>query len=188
MKTSHTLALAAAAGVCGLILSRIARTKYSLDFYGKSVVISVSETRASRPVTGGPTTSSSSSSQFSVYISEAGRPFVRSDRTLTSRRGTEQKAIDSAPGSKIGVSVSSGVQFSGNSMIVTMRMVSGARRITVTFDGGFSSCSATVLNAREGDKPMVIKNRYTGIDREVTSIQSSVTGCSIKAGNVFAGS
>src|SRR5262249_3276114 len=64
---------------------------------------------------------------------------------------------------------------------------SGARRITVTFDGGFTSCSATVLNAREGDKPMVIKNRYTGVDREVTSIQSSVTGCSIKAGNVFAG-
>jgi hypothetical protein len=169
-----------------LMLSTVAGAAPA-QLYGKSVVISVSETRASRPVTGGPTTSSSSSSQFSVYISEAGRPFVRSDRTLTSRRGTEQKAIDSAPGSKIGVSVSSGVEFSGNSMVLTMRMVSGARRITVTFDGGFSSCSATVLNAREGDKPMVIKNRYTGVDREVTSIQSSVTGCSIKAGNVFAG-
>ena len=157
------------------------------QLYGKSVVVSISETRASRPVTGGPTTSSSASSQFSVYISEAGRPFVRSDRMSSTRRGTEQKAIDSAPGSKIGVSESSGVQFSGNSMILTMRMISGARRITVTFDGGFTSCSATVLNAREGDKPMVIKNRYTGVDREVTSIQSSVTGCSIKAGNVFAG-
>ena len=172
--------------LCGLALPATAAAAPA-QLYGKSVVISVSETRASRPVTGGPTTSSSASSQFSVYISEAGRSFVRSDRTLTSRRGTEQKAIDSAPGSKIGVSVSSGVQFSGNSMVLTMRMTSGARRITVTFDGGFSSCSATVLNAREGDKPMVIKNRYTGEEREVTSIQSSVTGCSIKAGNVFAG-
>jgi hypothetical protein len=112
---------------------------------------------------------------------------VRSDRTNTTRRGTEQKAIDSAPGSKIGVSVSSGVQFSGNTMILTMRMISGARRITVTFDGGYTSCSATVLNAREGGKPMVIKNRYTGVDREVTDIQASVTGCSVKTGNVFAG-
>ena len=175
-------------GLSALPMSGIADAAPA-QLYGKSVVVSITETRASRPVTGGPTTSSSASSQFSVYISEAGRPFVRSDRTLsTGRRGTEQKAIDSAPGSKIGVSVSSGVQFSGNSMILTMRMVSGARRITVTFDGGFTSCSATVLNAREGDKPMVIKNRYTGVDREVTSIQSSVTGCSIKAGNVFAGS
>jgi NAD(P)-dependent dehydrogenase (short-subunit alcohol dehydrogenase family) len=39
MKTSHVLGLAAAAGACGLVLSRIAGTKYGLDFYGKSVVI-----------------------------------------------------------------------------------------------------------------------------------------------------
>jgi hypothetical protein len=173
--------------LCGLTLPAVAEAAPS-QLYGKSVVVSISETRASRPVTGGPVTSSSSSAQFSVYVSEAGRSFVRSDRTLTTgRRGTEQKAIDSAPGSKIGVSVSSGVQFSGNTMILTMRMISGARRITVTFDGGFTSCSATVLNAREGGKPMVIKNRFTGVEREVTDIQASVTGCSVKTGNVFAG-
>jgi len=39
MKTSQALGLVAAAGACGLILSRIARTKYGVDFYGKSVVI-----------------------------------------------------------------------------------------------------------------------------------------------------
>jgi len=39
MKTSQVLGLAAAAGACGLVLSRLARTKYGIDFYGKSVVI-----------------------------------------------------------------------------------------------------------------------------------------------------
>jgi hypothetical protein len=156
--------------------------------YGKSVVVSFSESRVSRPVSGGPESTSQASGQFSVYISTAGRPFVRSNRTLTTgRRGAESKAIDTGPGGgPIGVSVASGIQFSGNSMTITNQMGSGARRITVTFDGG-SSCSATVLNAREGGKNMVIKSRYTGQNREVLSSQFSVTGCSVRDGNVFGG-
>jgi NAD(P)-dependent dehydrogenase (short-subunit alcohol dehydrogenase family) len=39
MKSSHALGLVAAAGACGLVLNRIARTKYAFDFYSKSVVI-----------------------------------------------------------------------------------------------------------------------------------------------------
>jgi hypothetical protein len=124
--------------------------------------------------------------QFSVYISSAGRPFVRSARTLSTRaRGTEGKDIDAAPGSKIGVSTASNVSFSGNSMIVTMAMTSGARRITINVQG--SSCNATVVNAREGGQNMVIRNRYTGVQREVISSQITVNGCSIRDGNVFGG-
>jgi len=39
MKTTHALGIAAAAGACGLVLSRLTRTVNALDFYGKSVVI-----------------------------------------------------------------------------------------------------------------------------------------------------
>jgi hypothetical protein len=151
------------------------------------VVISMSETRASRPVSGGPTTNSSASMQFSVYISTTGRPFVRSKRALTTgRRGTETKNIDTAPGGNIGVSTASNVSFSGNSMVAIMAMTSGARRITVNFDGG-SSCSATVQNAKEGGKNMVIRSRYTGVQREVISSQITVNSCSVRSGNVFGG-
>jgi hypothetical protein len=154
---------------------------------GKSVIISYSEMRLSRPVGGGPESTSTATGQFSFYISTAGRPFVRADRTLTTRRrGVESKAIDTGPGGgPIGMAVASGVQFSGNSMIVTNQMKSGARRITVSFDG--SGCSATVVNAREGGKSMVIKSRYTGKNREVLSSNFSVTGCSVRDGNVFGG-
>src|SRR5262249_57635823 len=84
-------------GLSALPMSGIADAAPA-QLYGKSVVVSVSETRASRPVTGGPVTSSSASSQFSVYISEAGRPFVPSDPTLTTGpRDTEHKPLDTPP-------------------------------------------------------------------------------------------
>jgi hypothetical protein len=172
-----------------LTLPQVAEAAPPAQLHGKSVVISMSEVRVSRPVGGGQTSSSTAQMQFSVYVSDAGRPFVRSHRTLTTgKRGTESKDIDTAPGGgSIGVSTASGVQFSGNAMTVTMAMNSGARRITVSFDGAFSSCSASVINAKEGGRSMVIRSRYTGQNREVLSTNMSVNGCSIRSGNVFAG-
>src|SRR5262249_31121854 len=128
---------------------------------------------------------SNASGSFSVYISSTGRPFVRSSRTLVrGKGGAESKDIDTGPGGgAIGVAVASGIQFSGNTMTITNQMGSGARRITVSFDG--SGCSATVINAREGGKSMVIRSRYTGQNREVLSSNFSVTGCSVRDGNVF---
>jgi hypothetical protein len=158
------------------------------QLYGKSVIITMSESRTSRPVGGGPATDATASSKMSVYISEAGRTFVRSDRTLYrgGRRGAESKAIDTGPGGgAVGVAVAGNVQFSGNTMTVNMQMASGARRVTATFDSSFSGCTGSVINGREGGKAMVIKNRYTGENREVLAIQSSVSGCSVQAGNVF---
>jgi len=154
------------------------------QLYGKTIVISTSESRTSRPVGGGPTVDNTASNTLSVYVSSAGRTFVRSARTLD-RRGS--KAMDAGPeGGNIGVSVASNVQFSGNTMTVNMQMASGARRITATFDGSFSSCNGSVINGREGGKPMIIRSRYTGENREVLSIHSSVTGCSVQSGNAFA--
>jgi hypothetical protein len=156
------------------------------QLYGKSVIITTSESRTSRPVGGGPTVDNTASNKLSVYVSEAGRAFVRSDRTLNRGHGSESKAIDTGPGGgAVGVAVAGNVQFSGNTMIVNMQMASGARRITATFDSSFSGCTGSIINGREGGKSMVIRSRYTGENREVLAIQSSVTGCSVQAGNVF---
>ena len=76
------------------------------QLYGKTVVISTSETRTSRPVGGGATKDATASNTLSVYISSNGRAFVRSDRTLNNRRGSQSKAMDTGPeGGAIGVSV-----------------------------------------------------------------------------------
>ena len=169
-----------------VVVPVVAKAAVPQQLYGKSIVITTSESRTSRPVGGGPSVDATASSKLSVYVSSAGRPFVRSDRTLNNRRGSERKAIDTGPGGgSIGVAVAGNVQFSGNTMVVNMQMASGARRITATFDSSFSGCTGSVINGREGGKAMVIRSRYTGENREVTAIQSSVTGCSVQAGNVF---
>ena len=171
-----------------MTMPHVARAAAPSALLGKSVVLSISESRLSRPVAGGPATNSSAQTQLSVYVSSAGRPFVRSNRTLTTgRRGAETKAIDTAPGGNIGVSTASNVSFSGNAMTVTLAMTSGARRIMVNFDASYSTCSASAITAREGGKNLVIRNRYTGENREVLSTQFSVNSCGIKSGNVFSG-
>jgi hypothetical protein len=172
------------------VTSEIAHAQAPVALRGKSIVVTVSEQRTSHPAGGGPTTSATATNTFSVYVSSAGGPFVRSDRTLASggaRGKTEEKAIDTAPGGgNIGVAAASNVEFSGNSMIINMAFGSGARRITVNFDGS-SSCTGNVINGKSGGQAMVIHDRFHGYDRVIDSIASNVTGCSVKDGNVFGG-
>jgi hypothetical protein len=178
--------------LCALTVApEIAQAQAPAAVRGKSVVVTVSEQRTSHPASGGPTTAATATNTFSVYISSAGRPFVRSGRTLSSGGGsnakTQDKAIDTAPGGgTIGVSVASNVQFSGNSMIINMAFASGARRVAVTFDGS-SGCTGSVINGKSSGQAMVIHDRFHGYDRVIDSMESSVTGCSVRDGNVFGG-
>jgi hypothetical protein len=161
---------------------------------GKSVVISTSATRTFRPVGGTEQKTINSTSQLSVYVSSAGRTFVRSDRSIT-RVGGEggrnksalSKAVDTAPGESLKDTGNGSASFSGKGMTVTFPFASGARQVTVSFNDSFSSCTATVMNGREGSKNMVIRSRYNGQMNEVLSEQISVSGCSIRDGNVFGG-
>jgi len=160
------------------------------QLYGKTVTIAGSETRTFRPGGRDEIKTMNASNQYIVYVSEAGRLFVRSERAI-SRPGAKgsagSKTIDTAPGGTIGVAVSSAAQFSGNTLVITQRMVSGATRITVTFDPSFSSCTVTAQQGREGDKPMVIHDRFSGENNVVLSISTTWSGCSIQSGNQFAG-
>jgi hypothetical protein len=174
--------------LCCSIMLPAAANAAPKQLYGKTVVISTTENRTHHAAGGGNPVGITASSVLSVYISAAGRPFVRSDRTIGVGRRVRSKAIDTAPDSgTIGVSTASNVQFAGSTMIVNMQFNSGGRRITATFDGSFTSCTATAINGREGNKPMMIRSRYSGQLNEVESIQTTVNGCSIREGNAFAG-
>jgi biopolymer transport protein ExbD len=172
-----------------LTLAKAAEAAAPSVIYGKSVVVTTNEIRVSRPVGGGPEGATSAHNVLSIYISAMGRLFVRSHRTLTSNElGTVTKDIDTEPdGGPIGVSTSSDVQFTDTSMTINLTMSAGTRRITIIFDSPHATCTATVINEKEGDKPMVIRSRYTGEDLEILSIQTTVESCAIKTGNVFAG-
>jgi hypothetical protein len=178
-----------AAGIIALLLPSASGATPS-QLYGKSIVISTSQTRTFRPVGGGETRTRNSSQEWIVYVSSAGRTFVRSNRAVSvpNHRHSDSKTIDTAPGEgPIGVSTSSSVRFSGSTMIMQMQYGSGGTQITVTFDGGFTGCTASVANGREGNKHMVIRSRFDGSNNEILDMSTSVNGCSVRAGNGFGG-
>jgi len=171
-----------------VLLPTVADAAAPRQLYGKTVVITSTEARTQHAVGGGNPISMTASTVLSVYVSTAGRPFVRSDRTIPGNRRPRQRAMDTAPdGGSIGVSRASSVQFAGNTMVISMQFDSGARRITATFDGSFGSCTATAINGREGNRPMVIRSRFTGQPLELDAIRTTVGSCTVREGNAFAG-
>jgi len=111
-----------------------------------------------------------------IYISSAGRVFARVDRR--DGRATQQK--DAGPGSAANT-----LHFAGNKLVGVMKFPSGAAQMTISFDPGGQSCSATAFAGREGGRNL----RWKGVDgamREGTGPATiTVTSCSVSAGNAF---
>ncbi len=57
------------------------------------------------------------------------------------------------------------------------------RKMTVTFDGSFSSCSMTEQIGKLGTSPRV--KGVDGQDYQVTSVAAQSSSCSISEGNSF---
>src|SRR6478609_10208695 len=101
---------------------------------GKSVVVSWTETRVQRFVGEGEFRTVNGAITLSVYVSSAGRVFSR--LAFETRRGAGQSDQLAGAGARRVPS------FSGNTMTVIHPLTSGGvRRMHVTFDGAFSTCS-----------------------------------------------
>jgi hypothetical protein len=111
-----------------------------------------------------------------IYVSSAGRLFVR---LRASNRGGSRGG-DFGPGEGGG-----SFSFQGNRLVGVLPFVTGARQITVTFDPGFSSCSASVIEGHSGG--VIRRKGPNGILYEVSSATTSSPSCSIQSGNAFAG-
>ena len=114
-----------------------------------------------------------------VYISSAGRTFLRMQvsghwATRTGDRGPDE---GSSRGS---------VHFEGNQLVGVETFLSGARRYTATFDSGFSSCTVNVIDAKSGSAN--IKRRGPdGAMYDITSASTGAMSCAIQSGNAFGG-
>jgi hypothetical protein len=113
-----------------------------------------------------------------IYISSAGRAFARVNR----RDGKDTQTKEAGPGDSANT-----VRFAGNKLVGVMKFPSGAAQMTVSFDPGGQSCSATIVMGREGGHAL----RWKGVDgamREATG-QATVSNvsCSISSGNAFGG-
>jgi hypothetical protein len=118
---------------------------------------------------------------WTIFVSSAGRLFVRGARYVGRRGGYS----DNAPGAttnKLGEAT--GVRFVGKRMIGNVAYTFGALNFIVTFDRAFSGCSVHVMYGREGGK--MARRGVDGVMRQIGSVTTSGESCSIREGNAFA--
>lgn len=142
---------------------------------GKSVTIVWDESGTYKRSSDGQQRSAVGRLSRIVYISDAGRAFVRGTSVSGTFGNTRETGPEGTGGS---------VDFSGNSM-TSFRVNRGvARRLVVTFDPAFSSCTGTLTIGKSG--PGTTIKGFDGQIYEVLSMQPGTISCSIRAGNAFA--
>jgi hypothetical protein len=114
-----------------------------------------------------------------IYISSAGRLFMRHQATSRiGSRGGDFDPNDTRQGK-------GSFQFQGNKLIGVIPYAAGARQIVVSFDGSFSSCTASIIEGHSGG---VIKRKGpNGAMYEISGGSTTAPSCSIQSGNAFGG-
>jgi hypothetical protein len=148
---------------------------------GKSIVLTWSEMRQQRILGEQNFRSVNASHNLSVYVSVAGRVFVR--QTIRTRAGTGSgDQVSGSPESHVVPS------FVGRTMTLFSPFRSGGmRRQVITFDAAFTTCAATVAFAKETGRQTAITGSL--IDKrhlvEMQSISVANVTCAVHDGNVF---
>ena len=124
------------------------------QLYGKSVVVTWTENRAQQAGGAPGLRHVGISGEFSAYVSSAGRLFnrltYRGPGPIKGMPGRVTSASSDELGGRTTGSASRSVSFQGRTLVMTMPLESGARRMVITFDGDFSSCSARMLTGKAG--------------------------------------
>jgi hypothetical protein len=151
--------------------------------YGKSVTVGWSETSEQRYVGELNFRLVPRSVHMSVYVSSAGRVFSRQTNSTSAGSGsTEQVAGQSGGERAARVPV-----FGGHDMTLFGPMPGGVRRVSVSFDQGFTSCTATAGLAIEPGKIAHGRSPVNGRPLEIAKVTAGPASCSVRDGNVFAG-
>ena len=138
--------------------------------YGKTVTISWNEARSQRDGQAGPYTATSIPFSNVFYISSQGRVFSRS--TAKGMRGSAFGSVEVVGnGAPKGFGDARNVTFSSRGMTSSLAAGGMGRHTEVTFDGGFTSCSARVVTAiQSGLKTAVTRSIVTGGNIEIESV------------------
>ena len=79
------------------------------------------------------------------------------------------------------------MQFQGNTLISSSSSSGFGRRIQVNFDGGFGSCTAQIIAAKQaGSKSVTVRSVSTKGMVEIESVSAGAASCAIRNGNAFA--
>jgi hypothetical protein len=114
-----------------------------------------------------------------IYVSSAGRLFMRHRASAGSHsRGGDFDPNDARTGK-------GSFNFQGNKLVGIIPYDAGARQISVTFDPGFSSCTASVIEGHSSGGTIRRKGP-DGVMYEISGGTTSSPSCSIRSGNAFA--
>lgn len=147
---------------------------------GKNLQISWTDNRVEKIVSSGRERPVTQSSNVLVYVSAEGRFFSKFGRTAGYGFVNSNEV---SGGNRNMLSW----RAQGGTLSADQHFMKGARRLIVTFDGSFTSCSLRVLHGKETGSANI--EYLTMTNKEPVILQSiSVTSatCSIATGNPFA--
>jgi hypothetical protein len=169
------------AGLCVALIPALAAAAETApsELLGKSVVVMWGETRMQRNV-GQPNFREVAASQtLSVYVSSAGRAFIRVGFQTRAGTGAVERVAEEAKNSPT---------YSGQSMRLELPFrTGGARQVEIEFADGFASCNAKVAYRKPPGNALDVG--FSPITRKFIEFQSFTTdavNCAVKPGNVFA--
>ena len=166
------------------ILSASAAQAAPAGLYGKTVKVEWTETRSQREA--GETAFGPKSFPFTytVYVSTEGQLFRRIFTISSTRKKSGTRDAVGASGKTD--AGSSQVSFQGNTLVAASSSGGIGRRIRVSFDASFSSCTAEVLTGKTGAGPTSMRAIASGKVVEIESVSAGSASCSIQTGNAFA--
>ena len=152
---------------------------------GKSITVTWTETRSQRDAGKTAFRPVSLPYEFTVYVSSEGRAFKRTTVASASRRHVGSK--EGVGAGRTTTEGATATQITGTTFTQTSSSGGLGRRIVVTMDSSYSSCSATVVTAKQsGQKVAAVKSIATGNTVEFESVSAGSASCSIRTGNAFA--
>ncbi len=150
---------------------------------GKSVIVTWTEKRVQRPLDEEKVRNVTISVGLDLYVSDQGRIFSRIRRQNEAQKSAKR---DLLPGESL-TAHAGDMQFEGRSLVIDSKYASGARRIVVAFDDGYSGCTASIIHGKEGGvQKMIMTSMINKKKLEVHSIEVLAPRCSVRQGNVFA--
>jgi hypothetical protein len=151
--------------------------------YGKSITVSWLETRSQRDGQSGPFKPIGLPFTSVFYVSTEGRLFTRSSTRSPGGAGSVDKVGTSGSNA---AGDARNVSFSGNKIVSNVASQGAGRHTEISFDPGFSSCTAQVITAiPKGAKTAVVRSMTTGNIVEFESVSAGPASCSIASGNPF---
>jgi hypothetical protein len=150
----------------------------------KSIELNWRETRTDKIIWSGKINNFSIENKLTIYISSQGQVFseLLRNNNVVRQAGNEKPQGNNQLTWKI-----KDWHFEGQTLVGLQEFgPTGARRLSIQFDGGYGNCHATIQSGRtSGAKTTIATYMDTGVQAEVLSETIEPPSCAVREGNAF---